>query len=103
MGTLVQFRELGGVVEQSIPLIPALHSLPHFAGASKALHVSYHDETVTRARHGHVQELRVLKGADSAVLVRNDGREDDHVLLSALEALDRAHFDVFALLAQLYL
>lgn len=61
----------------------------------KHLSIAEYDEAVLGSRESHVESTRVIQESDAGCLVASNAREQDEVLLSSLEAVDRCDFDFF--------
>ena len=57
------------------------------------LRVSDNDDGVLGSGQGDVEPPRVVEKPDALVLVRADARDDDDVLLAALEGVDAGDLD----------
>jgi len=67
----------------------------NFAYLREDLRVTQDDKTVSCTGQGDVETARVIQETDALMFVGTHARENDVVLLSALEGVHRCHLDFF--------
>ena len=83
-----------GYLYEFAVLAEMLHQFVVEAVVGKGLGVAYYDKLHAGTSHGDVHAAQVAQEADLAVGIVSHQRDDNHVALLALEAVDGAYGDV---------